>query len=884
MTLVRQFRGILPALDRRQPTDRFVLDGRNFLVDAEGPFAAFSTELITPEQIVNPEDAKTFRVGDEIFLFIADAVLKFDTLSELYYPVFTFPLNTTNFPWSQARVGGVHYFTKKNSSVFSYNPFTDKWVTLTANVITTPHAVTSAGGRLVIMGIDDVQWSAIDNGSDLLTDIEKGVGIQSLAIVGGGDPLAVLPTFDGFITYTSTGSMKSELVDAINPFRHFPLTGDKGLIPLSPYTVIEAANNEHILLSKIGFHITVGKVPEPFQALMGEFFRRKILPFFDLTNETLIKLTFNSDRQWFIVSLAESEMPFNYTIAYVLYIPRDEWGLFNRAHVGFGELSISEGPFKGFNFGFFCAAGCLHKFVEFPHIEAHPDGGLGKKLPANMHHFHNNFTPPARSEDGTIFFTTLGQLETFDETVFTTLGTDLYEFISINSAPCPTTPVIIEQASIPGVDPLSGTPFFTVGLIPNFNNVLLLVMNGDGTEGNQDMVDQSDHEWPLDYIAVQGTVQMDIDNVIFPGSPTLLIGNINSGHGLVLTTSAGGLWTTFGTQDFTIEAWVYPTQSSAFSTIINKWSGTVSRKDWRFQREIDGTLRFEFTVNGTTPAFNLTSATSVLQDVWTHVVIQREANAFNIWINGVKDANSPVTDSQVISNKTLAEVRISIVSSTSGEFTGNLGPLRVTLGEAVYVGSPATILVPIAPYHKADPTLMISDLSGQSALLEIGWRQVTPNFQTMDSFIDVGLFRVNTQEDVVDEFSLVNDVIVGMIETPDGQIEEDWLTIIPDFEEDWLVDDLENEDWGFGIFSGTVYQASIIGSLDGYNQYQDQFELMEERTDIVDESIDETTGRARYFTCYNNGTYHTIRIEALELDESFHLKVMDITPIIAGRV
>ncbi len=885
MTLVRQFRGILPALDRRQPTDRFVLDGRNFLVDAAGPFAAFSTELITPEQIVNPEDAKTFRVGDEIFLFIADAVLRFDTISELYYPVFTFPLNTTNFPWSQARVGGVHYFTKKGSNVFSYNPFTDTWVTLTAFVITTPHAVTSAGGRLVIMGIDDVQWSAIDNGSDLQTDIEKGVGIQSLAIVGGGDPLAVLPTFDGFITYTSTGSMKSELVDAINPFRHFPLTGDKGLIPLSPYTVIEAANNEHILLSKIGFHITVGKVPEPFQALMGEFFRRKILPFFDLTNETLIKLTFNSDRQWFIVSLAESEMAFNYTIAYVLYIPRDEWGLFNRAHVGFGELSISEGPFKGFNFGFFCAAGCLHKFVEFPHIEAHPDGGLGKELPANMHHFHSNFTPPARSENGVIFFTTLGQLETFDETVFTTLGTDLYEFISINSAPCPTSPVIIEQASIPGVDPFSGTPFFVSSLIPNFNNVLLLTMNGDGTEGGTDMVDQSDNEWALTFLPGL-TVQtvMDTDNEKFPGAATLLVLGAVSSQGIRLNGAT--TFQAFGTKDFTIEAWVYPTFSGGghLQVIVGKWTGSIARRDWRLLRNSNDKLRFIFSENGSTTVFDMQSITSIAQDVWTFVVMQREGDDFNMWLDGVKDANSPVVDSQSIFAGNLAQVEIGVRSTSADEWDGNLGPLRITLDEAVYVGSPATIPVPTIPYHKTDPTLMISDLSGQSSLLEIGWRQVTPNFQTMDSFIDVGLFRVNTQEDVVDEFSLVNDVVVGMIETPDGQIEEDWLTIIPDFEEDWLVDDLENEDWGFGIFSGTVYQASIIGSLDGYNQYQDQFELMEERLDIVDASIDETTGRARYFTCYNNGTYHIIRIEALELDESFHLKVMDITPIIAGRV
>jgi len=182
------------------------------------------------------------------------------------------------------------------------------------------------------------------------------------------------------------------------------------------------------------------------------------------------------------------------------------------------------------------------------------------------------------------------------------------------------------------------------------------------------------------------------------------------------------------------------------------------------------------------------------------------------------------------------------------------------------------------------PTAFINDLSMQSSIVEVMWRQAVPGFESMNSFIDVGLFRVQTEKDIVDEFSLVVDLVLGMLDSPSGQEEEDWLTFEPSVEGDWLVDDLEDEDWGSGTFSGTVYKASIIGTLDGYNQYQDQLEVMEERTDIVDATLDETTGRARYFTCYNNGRYHIIRIEALNLDESFHLKTVDITPVPAGRV
>jgi len=59
---------------------------------------------------------------------------------------------------------------------------------------------------------------------------------------------------------------------------------------------------------------------------------------------------------------------------------------------------------------------------------------------------------------------------------------------------------------------------------------------------------------------------------------------------------------------------------------------------------------------------------------------------------------------------------------------------------------------------------------------------------------------------------------------------------------------------------------------------------MEEREDIVDASKFETTGKVKYFTCYNNGFYHIVRVEALNVDESFHLKTMDLPLKQAGQL
>ncbi len=130
--------------------------------------------------------------------------------------------------------------------------------------------------------------------------------------------------------------------------------------------------------------------------------------------------------------------------------------------------------------------------------------------------------------------------------------------------------------------------------------------------------------------------------------------------------------------------------------------------------------------------------------------------------------------------------------------------------------------------------------------------------------------------------TLVTDLALGMTIPPEGQENEDWLTFQPDTTEDWLNDSLSDEDYGSGVISGIIYDAEIIGTLDGKTVFQDQQEVLEERDDIVDSSIDENTGKVKHFICYNNGVYHIIRIKALEVNQSFFLRVIDLQMKPAG--
>jgi len=337
--LERVFKGLLLAVDRRQPVDKFVLDGRNFSVDVEGPKSDFGTDLITYEQINNSAHAYTFRVQDEIFMFTDDAALTYDVVAKTFIPIHVYPINTQEYPWTHAAVGGVHFFLKRGGTIQAYNPLTRIWTSLTTNVVTDPHYLTGSGGRLIIMGIDDVQNSALDDGFDLATDIEKKVGIQSLAIVGGGAPIALLHTANGYLAYTDTGTMTAEIVDAATAFRFFPLSdAHEDNIPISRYTIVEIGGDLHVMLSKTGLYVTssplaglqTGKRLTQYQPLMSEFLVSKVLPLFNLATVGTFRLTYQENLRLLFVSVAETEQPFMFTKSYVLYVPRDEWGVMDK--------------------------------------------------------------------------------------------------------------------------------------------------------------------------------------------------------------------------------------------------------------------------------------------------------------------------------------------------------------------------------------------------------------------------------------------------------------------------------------------------------------------------------------------------------------------------
>ena len=365
-----QFGGDQPALDPKQITEPYVVDGENYLVDAEGPYSAFGNTIINYTRLEGSDFYYSFEVGDEFFLFTDEAVLRYNENALSYYPAYIYETAdaTQKWPWTHARVGGLDYFARKGYGLIQYNPITGRWKEVTGNGLAATadiYACLEVVGRCVVLSTDAYQWSDIDDGEMYTTDTSKGTGAQALNIIGGGTPYGLYRTADGFCVFTSKGSIKVEEIDAIAlSFRHYVLSHD--VQPLDQLNVIQFGKDTILMMTKNGLFTTTGRQPEVFEPLMSEYFSRDLFPKINLSTVGLIRLYYSDDKQLLFVSVAVNEVPFIYPMAHVLYRPVSKWGEFNRTHAAIGDFNLTKTPLTEDNLGYICQCSYVRALIEYP--------------------------------------------------------------------------------------------------------------------------------------------------------------------------------------------------------------------------------------------------------------------------------------------------------------------------------------------------------------------------------------------------------------------------------------------------------------------------------------------------------------------------------------
>ena len=202
------------------------------------------------------------------------------------------------------------------------------------------------------------------------------------------------------------------------------------------------------------------------------------------------------------------------------------------------------------------------------------------------------------------------------------------------------------------------------------------------------------------------------------------------GSGAYLTFSPTTA-TQFGTGDFTIEAWVYPTSAVTNQYIYeNRNSGQTSTFILGYGLTGSGTYSRLSWFNGSTVL--LTEPTqSTRINAWNHLVYSRSGTTGSLFVNGARVATGTDSTNYSVSS-TLAYIGVRY-DTTTGLWIGNLTNLRIVKGTAVYDPTQSTCTVPTTPLTAITNTSLLTnftnagipDLAMQNNLQTVGNAQVS---------------------------------------------------------------------------------------------------------------------------------------------------------------
>lgn len=161
----------------------------------------------------------------------------------------------------------------------------------------------------------------------------------------------------------------------------------------------------------------------------------------------------------------------------------------------------------------------------------------------------------------------------------------------------------------------------------------------------------------------------------------------------------------YGTGDFTMEAWVYPTAiNSGFAPVIEARAGATATTYAFGLRVSGGVYKTEIYIGA-----QYTGTTTVNLNAWTHIAVSRSSGTLRIFVNGVLDTSWSSVTTSVDANA--ASQLIGVLRDGAGYyFYGYISNFRAVKGTAVYTG---TFTVPAAPLTAVSGTSLLTCQNGR---------------------------------------------------------------------------------------------------------------------------------------------------------------------------
>jgi hypothetical protein len=198
-------------------------------------------------------------------------------------------------------------------------------------------------------------------------------------------------------------------------------------------------------------------------------------------------------------------------------------------------------------------------------------------------------------------------------------------------------------------------------------------------------------------MAVTGTPIVQAFSPFIPQNPYSVASYGGAGYfdgGGYLVVGATTPTLDFGTGDFYIESWIYPTVDSTNNKIIDfRSSATISAI---LQRIAGGQIQF------TNTSLTITSTALAPLNAWTHIVASRVSSTTRLFINGVLQGAGSADSATYVNGTNRPLIGARGTSTGLDRFAGYITTSKVIVGSGV-----TSVTVPTAPSASAGSNLYL---------------------------------------------------------------------------------------------------------------------------------------------------------------------------------
>ena len=166
-----------------------------------------------------------------------------------------------------------------------------------------------------------------------------------------------------------------------------------------------------------------------------------------------------------------------------------------------------------------------------------------------------------------------------------------------------------------------------------------------------------------------------------------------------------------GTNDFTMECYIFPRTFDNYKALMMKYTGTRSTSSWFWSLNSSGHILF-YLYYGSSEMGIVTSGTGMTLNQWNHVACVRDGTTARVYINGVQVGTGSISTNSV--NDSSTAVRIGEDSQGFYDLDGIMSNVRLVNGTCLYPDG-TTFTVPSTPLTNVTNTKLLCCQSSSSA-------------------------------------------------------------------------------------------------------------------------------------------------------------------------